>query len=257
MSTEDKSSVTTMEVDESSSSSGSSSKKRDENVTPSASGENTSKYPSMSLAQSIHKLTMMSGTATSKIQLDEKDAGIDIPSLVEKVRKEVGDVNENASLLEHLQSTLRWTDNKCLDDDTLTKMKSKHAETMESLEKKVEEAKENAGDMEVLDARFEIARFAAQSLSKEETLKAYEKVLALPKLSSGKQMDALMESARVASFYGDLKKSLDFIAQVTHYLTFKLAFIYLFIYLSKRFSTILFPPYIIIIIIIIIIIRIF
>ena len=215
MSTEDKSAVTTMEVDESSSNS-----KRDENVTPSASGETTSKYPSMSLAQSIHKLTMMSGTTTTKIQLDEKDAGIDIPSLREKVRKEVRDVTENPSLLEHLQSTLGWTPTDCLDEATMTEMKKKHSETMESLEKKVEEAKENAGDMEVLDARFEIARFAAKSLSKEDTLKAYEKVLALPKLSSGKQMDALMESARVASFYGDLKKSLDFIAQVSHSLTF-------------------------------------
>ena len=101
MSTEDKSAVTTMEVDESSSNS-----KRNENVTPSASGETTLKYPSMSLAQSIHKLSMMTATTTTKIQLEEKDAGIDIPSLRKKVRKEVRDVTENPSLLEHLQSTL-------------------------------------------------------------------------------------------------------------------------------------------------------
>merc|ERR1712176_30727 len=79
---------------------------------------------------------------------------------------------------------------------------------MKKLEEQVEEAKENAGDMEVLDARLEAARFAAKTLSKEVALEMYEKVLDLPKLSTGRKIDALMESARVASFHGDLKKNI-------------------------------------------------
>jgi 26S proteasome regulatory subunit N7 len=67
----------------------------------------------------------------------------------------------------------------------------------------VEEAIESAGDMEVMDARVEIARFASKCLSQSEALAAYEKVLALPKVSSGKKIDSLMACARVASFYSD------------------------------------------------------
>lgn len=90
-------------------------------------------------------------------------------------------------------------------------MEDKNKETVKSLEDKVEDAKENAGDMEVLDARVEIARFAAKSMSKDEALAAYQKVLDLPKLSSGKQMDALMEQSRISSFYGDVVSNNDYI----------------------------------------------
>jgi len=192
---EEKSTVTTMEVDDT---------LKTENVNPSASGESTSKYPDMALAQSINQLSMMAGSESGLLE----GSGIDAEALAKKVKSQVGEEYENPSLYQHLQSTLGWTD-----DFDLTKMKEKHVETVKSLEQKVEDAKENAGDMEVLDARFEIARFAAKSLSKDEALGAFEKVLALPKLSSGKKMDALMETARVASFYGDLKKSLELIGE--------------------------------------------
>jgi len=79
------------------------------------------------------------------------------------------------------------------------------------LGKAVEDARENAGDMEVLEARFAVARFAAKSLSSKEALEAYSLVVALPKLSSGKKIDALMEAARVASFYGNLDKNSELI----------------------------------------------
>jgi 26S proteasome regulatory subunit N7 len=59
--------------------------------------------------------------------------------------------------------------------------------------------------MEVLQAKMDIARYAAKSCTKEEALKAYEEVVALPKLSTGKKMDAFLEMARVASFWGDWK----------------------------------------------------
>lgn len=90
-------------------------------------------------------------------------------------------------------------------------MDEENKKTLAELEQTVEVAKENAGDMEVLDARFAVARFCAKSMSKEEALEAYDKVLNLPKLSSGKTIDALMEAARVASFHGDTKKNKDLI----------------------------------------------
>jgi 26S proteasome regulatory subunit N7 len=102
-----------------------------------------------------------------------------------------------------------------LSEAALKELEDKNAKHMEELEAKVEDAKENAGDMEVMDARVEIARFAAKSLSKDQALEAYQKLLDLPKVSSGKKIDALMESARVASFYGDQKKSAEFIESVS------------------------------------------
>jgi 26S proteasome regulatory subunit N7 len=94
-------------------------------------------------------------------------------------------------------------------------MEAKHAKHLEELEAKVDEAKESAGDMEVMDARVQIARFAAKSLSEAQTLDAYKKLLALPKVSSGKKIDSMMESSRVASFYGDIAKGDEFIESVS------------------------------------------
>ena len=102
-----------------------------------------------------------------------------------------------------------------LSETDLLALEAKHAKHLEELEAKVEEAKESAGDMEVMDARVKIARFAAKSLSEDQALVAYKKLLDLPKVSSGKKIDAMMESSRVASFYGDIAKSDEFIESVS------------------------------------------
>ena len=178
---------------------------------PSASEENASKYPDMALAQQIHLLCMVSGPSPS---LDKEGAAAKgvAPELSKQVMDQVaGEEVENPSLYKSVKATLGWDK---LSEADLKAMEEKHEKTMEELEKKVEEAKESAGDMEVLAARLEVARFAAKSLTKEAALEAYEKVLALPKLSSGKKIDALMESSRVASFYGDTKKDGELIEKV-------------------------------------------
>jgi len=167
---------------------------------PSASSESASKYPKMDLAQRIHKLVMF-----SKGKLENKEM-----SLEEEVKKEILEEIENPSLYRSLMATLGWES-----VDKLQEMDEKHAQSMKEFEEKVEEVKENAGDMEVLDARLLAARYAAKSLSKDSAVEMYEKVLALPKLSSGKKIDALMECARVASFYGDLKKNIELIEKAS------------------------------------------
>lgn len=193
--------------------------KTNENVTPSASGESAAKYPDMGLAQSIHALVMMK---KNKISKDEHN----YDTLLKQVMTKVIDEMENPSLYSHLVSTLNdggnGEDSAMVQKEEevtslngimlktqkeLNEIKEKNEKIMKELELKVDDAKENSGDMEVLEARFNIAKFAAKSLSKEEALGAYEKVLALPKLSSGKIMDALMECSRIASFYSDLNKN--------------------------------------------------
>lgn len=167
---------------------------------PSASAETASKYPKMDLAQRIHKLLMVS---SGKL-------GGDASQMMEEVKKEILDELENPSLYRALQGTLGWGP-----VDNLDQIDEKHSATLKSLEEKVDDAKENAGDMEVLDARLEIARFAAKSCGKDVALQMYSKVLDLPKLSTGKTIDALMECARVASFHGDLKKNATLIERVS------------------------------------------
>jgi len=186
-------------------------KKKDENKAASAGAEASSKYPDMNLAQSIHKVNMMSGPKP-QISTSGMEAVSISSNLNEVVLKQVVEELENPSLYRHLAS-LQW-DGTVVSDGELDAMDEKNTATMKSLEEKVEEAKENSGDMEVLDARFEVARFAAKSLSKDEALGAYKKILDLSKLSSGKTMDALMESAKVASFHGDVKKNAELVEKI-------------------------------------------
>ena len=69
---------------------------------------------------------------------------------------------EAPSLYNHLSPLLNWDQSSDgLSSDALKEMEEKNAAQVKSLEEKVEDAKENAGDMEVLDARFEVARFVA------------------------------------------------------------------------------------------------
>jgi hypothetical protein len=171
--------------------------------------------PDMSLAQSIHRMTVMvNGT------LEDPAAVRLLPSLPETVMNQiVGPEVQNPSLYRHLKHAVFHSASKTysfnlLDEGELTAMEASLQKTFEQLEAKVEDAKENAGDMEVLAARFEVARFAARSLGKDEAMAAYDKLLALPKLSSGKIIDAVMECARVASFYGDTKKNGELVDKV-------------------------------------------
>lgn len=168
---------------------------------PSAAEETASPYPKMDLCQKIHWL---STAPQPPVELQAQ--------VFEQIAVEL----ENPTLYRHLQETfyegMTPTIAACkLTSQELTDMEEKLAQDLKKLEEKVEEAKESAGEMEVMEARVEIARFAAKSLSQEQALEAYQKVLDLPKISSGKKIDALMESARVASFYGNTAKADEFI----------------------------------------------
>lgn len=160
---------------------------------PSASEDSASPYPKMELCQQIHKLVVKAeGTGDGKLQVE----------VLTRIKEEL----ENPALYESVESKLGVTTGIWSAED-LAAQKETNEKTGKDLEEKVAEAKESAGDMEVMDARVEVARFAAKSLTEEEALEAYKKLLELPKVSSGKKIDAVMESSRVASFYGDTKKT--------------------------------------------------
>jgi hypothetical protein len=167
---------------------------------PSAAEDTASPYPDMDLCQDIHKLTVKAPGADAAFQT--------------KIFTQVATELENPGLYRLMQTNL-GVDAGVLSEADLLTMEAKHTKHLEELEAKVADAKENMGDMEVMDARVEIARFAAKSLTKDEALDAYKKLLDLPKISSGKKIDALMESSRVASFYHDSKKSAEMIDSVS------------------------------------------
>jgi 26S proteasome regulatory subunit N7 len=168
---------------------------------PSASEESASPYPDMELCQDIHKLIHKSQGYTT-LEFQKK--------VLTRIYKEL----ENPSLYEKIEHDLGVMSGIWAASNIAAK-KEEHKKTVEAMELKVEEAKESAGDMEVMEARVGLARFAAKSMTEKEALEAYKKLLDLPKISSGKKIDAMMESSRLASFYGDTKKTSEFVDKVS------------------------------------------
>ena len=154
-------------------------------------GNTAAPFPDMNLAQEIHRVLSSSSPDLT---------------LAQSVADTIAKTLENPSLYETFQQSLLQKDANAsssvtfLSADAVETMKEAHKAKVVELEAVVEEAKESAGDMEVMDALLAIARFAAKSLTTQQALDAYQKVLDLPKLSSGKKMDCYMELARVTSF---------------------------------------------------------
>ena len=154
-------------------------------------GNTAAPFPDMNLAQEIHRVLSSSSPDLT---------------LAQSVADTIAKTLENPTLYETFQQSLLQKDANAsssvtfLSSDAVETMKEAHKAKVVELEAVVEEAKESAGDMEVMDALLAIARFAAKSLTTQQALDAYQKVLDLPKLSSGKKMDCYMELARVTSF---------------------------------------------------------
>lgn len=160
--------------------------------------ETASPFPVMRLAQQMHQLAVATDAELEIKVFEEIVVELENPSLYVLLRDKI-----------YPQGITPLSSAAKLTTDNLRQMEDKNAATLKLLEVAVDEAVESAGDMEVMDARVAVARFAAKSLSEKEALEAYEKVLALPKVSSGKKIDSLMASARVASFYSDTKATDD------------------------------------------------
>mmetsp|Transcript_20883 Transcript_20883/g.34469 ORF Transcript_20883/g.34469 Transcript_20883/m.34469 type:complete len:474 (+) Transcript_20883:205-1626(+) len=214
--------------------------------TPSASSEEASPHPDMSLAQDIHRV-MMVHCSTLSVEDATAIIGMDPTALLDKVISRVGtggksveeaikenevkyskteedstegkkkdeeessDETEeiepllNAALYRHLQSTLGYNKSDALSEVNLTAIETHHESIIKILRENITKAKDEAGDMEVLHAHMDVARYCAKCTTKEMALSAYEEVVALPKLSIGKKLDAYLEMTRVCSFWGDWK----------------------------------------------------
>ena len=111
----------------------------------------------------------------------------------------------NPSLYRHLRSTLSYESASALSESDLDALSAHHEVVMSSLRSAITRASDEAGDMEVLHATMDVARYAARCCDMASAADAYLAVLALPKLSAGKRLDAHLEMARVRSFWGDFR----------------------------------------------------
>jgi hypothetical protein len=167
--------------------------------------EGPSPYPDMALCQKIHVITTSNSSDTMELQAE----------VFQTIITEL----ENPSLYQKLQTLLHPSSfnsliaSSKLTSDDLKNLENKHETTLKELEEKVEQAKIQAGDMEVMRARMDVACFASKSLSEDQALLFWKNVVDFSKISSGKKVDALMESARVASFYGSTSKADELIEQ--------------------------------------------
>ena len=76
-----------------------------------------------------------------------------------------------------------------------------NAEELAALKATLEDAEQNHGETEVLDALFGIASFHARVGDKEEAYTAFDIIVDKPKVSTGKKIDASMAKLRVALFF--------------------------------------------------------
>lgn len=100
-----------------------------------------------------------------------------------------------------------------LDEDLLTTLQEENNNHLEKLTTKYDEAVENAGETEVMDAQFAKARYLTQTGQWEAAFDAYDEILGGRKTSTGKKIDATLEKARIALFNVDGKKMKDLIAE--------------------------------------------
>jgi len=93
-----------------------------------------------------------------------------------------------------------WEEDSQLLDD----LRTKNADEKKRLQGVLEDAEQNHGESEVLDALFGLAQHQARIGAKDEAYRAFQTIVEKPKVSIGKRIDASMQKLRVALFHLDM-----------------------------------------------------
>jgi len=139
-------------------------------------------YPLMTLAQQVFR----QGTEPT-------------PELEKEIRATI-EANDMAPYYEHCCAKFGWP----VDEALLSAMRAKNEAELKALGEKKDDAEKNQGDMEVLDALFDAARFHARVGAKDAAYAACDLIRDRPKISTGKRIDAIMNKIRVALFFTDV-----------------------------------------------------
>ncbi|CAK9023686.1 26S proteasome non-ATPase regulatory subunit 6 homolog (26S proteasome regulatory subunit RPN7) (AtRPN7) (26S proteasome regulatory subunit S10 homolog) [Durusdinium trenchii] len=90
-----------------------------------------------------------------------------------------------------------------LDAGLVASMTKDNKAKLAELEAKVEDAQENHGEIEVMEALLKIAVFRARTGTKEEALEAYRKVAELKSMSTGQLIDVVLKRILLGFFWMD------------------------------------------------------
>jgi 26S proteasome subunit RPN7 len=209
-------------------------------------------YPMMRLAQDMHRATILNAADTTTVDdpnpesvvlkvLEEISIELENPYLYTHFRNDLYPTHTfptptmitGTSTTESTTTTTGGTTdpNQPIEDPVLSdtsisiaaratledlrQMKQRNDVVLQTLEATLQGATESAGDMEVLDAHIALAQYKAKAYGKDDTIAAYETILTLPKVSSGKKIDLFMSVARVTSFYSDITATDDYLTRAT------------------------------------------
>lgn len=101
-----------------------------------------------------------------------------------------------------LCAELEWEFN----GDFHSTMIEKNTKDLEEIENKLIDAKENHGDMEVLDIMFKKARHLSQVGDWDTANSAFDEIIKKDKVSTGKKIEAKLEQIRIFLFNNDIPK---------------------------------------------------
>ena len=146
-------------------------------------------YPNMATAQLCHisRLSAASLTCNPLTTVQAVQAALIKDGMV--------------STYQSLSTLLNWDPSST--SSAISSMTKSNELALESLTSKQAAASSSQGEMEIIDSAFAFAAYYAKIGDKEQALTAYDKILKIPKLSTGKKIDALMGKSRVANFHNE------------------------------------------------------
>eukprot|EP01038_Epipyxis_sp_PR26KG_P004622 gene4622-6501_t len=112
------------------------------------------------------------------------------------------EIDTMAPLYEELCNRFSWQ----IDATLLEKLRMENTKELASIEIKTQDAETNAGDTEVLESMFSKARYLSKIGNWSASMESFDKILAKPKTSTGKKIDAIMEIAKISLFTLDIAK---------------------------------------------------
>jgi len=143
-------------------------------------------YPNMATAQLCH-ISRLSAASLTCNPLTTVQAALIKDGMV--------------STYQSLSTLLNWDPSST--SSAISSMTKSNELALESLTSKQAAASSSQGEMEIIDSAFAFAAYYAKIGDKEQALTAYDKILKIPKLSTGKKIDALMGKSRVANFHNE------------------------------------------------------
>ena len=164
-----------------------------------AEGEQAVLNPNFALAQRLYEYE-----STQRFS-ESKHGVVDIPD-------DIRDMIQNESMAPYYKmvcTKYSWH----FDEAFYEQMSGENEKKFAEIERKLEDAIERAGDMEILDAIFEKAKLFSAIGDFPASLKVYDDIISREKTGTGRKIDAWMAKARIALFDVSMSSLKEYIAE--------------------------------------------